>query len=414
MRTSILVGIVMGLLLLTLPAAASDYTLGIFGNANEDDTINMQDVTYTELIILEYRDKTELADGKYDGKINMQDVTQIELIILGMELELWYINGYGKPASVSKPVKRIIAVYYNHAEKICIVGAKDKVVGVDSIILNKPTFFPELVKLPCVGHRKGLDVEAILELEPDVVILGAYSYHDPQLEDKLKGSDIDVVRMPEHPDIGTMYPIMILGYILDEEENAREFLEWHDKYVDLIEEGVSEIPEDDKQRVFWISSYSLGRSSIRTWAGGVSDPSEMVGVINTVVAAGMTFEGNPEVEWEWVLRQNPSVIISYGTGGYETEHESAIKAHYDAIIGQPGAENIAAVQNDRVFVIYTVRGPGYLTGLAYTVKWLHPELFEDLDPQEVHQEYLDRFLRLDFDVRAHGAFVYPPIEEWQQ
>ncbi|MEA1863738.1 MAG: hypothetical protein U9N46_00835 [Euryarchaeota archaeon] len=30
------------LLLLALPAAASDYTLSIFGNANEDDTVNMQ------------------------------------------------------------------------------------------------------------------------------------------------------------------------------------------------------------------------------------------------------------------------------------------------------------------------------------------------------------------------------------
>ncbi|MEA1864886.1 MAG: hypothetical protein U9N46_06775 [Euryarchaeota archaeon] len=39
---TILAGIAMTLLLLALPAAASDYTLGVFGNANEDDTINMQ------------------------------------------------------------------------------------------------------------------------------------------------------------------------------------------------------------------------------------------------------------------------------------------------------------------------------------------------------------------------------------
>jgi len=84
----ILAEIAMSLLLLTLPAAASDYTLGIFGNANEDDTINMQDVTYTELIILEYKDKTQLADGKHDDRINMQDVTQIELVILGRILML--------------------------------------------------------------------------------------------------------------------------------------------------------------------------------------------------------------------------------------------------------------------------------------------------------------------------------------
>jgi len=60
----ILAGKAMSLLLLALPAAASDHTLGIYGNANEDDTINMQDVTYTELNILEYRDETELSDAK--------------------------------------------------------------------------------------------------------------------------------------------------------------------------------------------------------------------------------------------------------------------------------------------------------------------------------------------------------------
>jgi iron complex transport system substrate-binding protein len=39
------------MLLLALSAGAADYTLGIFGNANEDETINMQDVTQIELTI---------------------------------------------------------------------------------------------------------------------------------------------------------------------------------------------------------------------------------------------------------------------------------------------------------------------------------------------------------------------------
>ena len=48
---TIVVGINIGLLLLccTLPASASEeYMLDIFGNANEDDTIDMEDVTYTQ------------------------------------------------------------------------------------------------------------------------------------------------------------------------------------------------------------------------------------------------------------------------------------------------------------------------------------------------------------------------------
>lgn len=39
------------MLLLERFAGAADYTPGIFGNANEDETINMQDVTQIELTI---------------------------------------------------------------------------------------------------------------------------------------------------------------------------------------------------------------------------------------------------------------------------------------------------------------------------------------------------------------------------
>ena len=39
------------MLLLARSAGAADYTRGIFGNANKDETINMQDVTQIELTI---------------------------------------------------------------------------------------------------------------------------------------------------------------------------------------------------------------------------------------------------------------------------------------------------------------------------------------------------------------------------
>jgi iron complex transport system substrate-binding protein len=131
MKANILVGITISMMLLccTLPAGAADYTLGVFGNANEDDTINMQDVTYTlgvfgnaneddtinmqdvtytELIILEYRDATELADAKYDGDIDILDMTQIALIILGREKEMTVVDGADRIVTVKKPIERII------------------------------------------------------------------------------------------------------------------------------------------------------------------------------------------------------------------------------------------------------------------------------------------------------------------
>jgi len=45
--------------------------------------------------------------------------------------------------------------------------------------------------------------------------------------------------------------------------------------------------------------------------------------------------------------------------------------------------------------------------VAYMAKWFHPELFEDLDPKAIHQEYLTRFQGLDIDLDKKGVFVYP-------
>ena len=44
-------------------------------------------------------------------------------------------------------------------------------------------------------------------------------------------------------------------------------------------------------------------------------------------------------------------------------------------------------------------------------KWLHPEIFQDLDPQEIQQEYLNKFQGIDYDLNKYGAFVYPPLNE---
>jgi iron complex transport system substrate-binding protein len=44
-------------------------------------------------------------------------------------------------------------------------------------------------------------------------------------------------------------------------------------------------------------------------------------------------------------------------------------------------------------------------------KWFYPELFADLDPKAVHQEYLMRFQGLAINLDEHGVFVYPPLKD---
>jgi iron complex transport system substrate-binding protein len=203
---------------------------------------------------------------------------------------------------------------------------------------------------------------------------------------------------------------MLLGYILDEVENAKNYFEWHDKYIAKIKEKVSGIPEDEKITVF-----------IDGEEGGIAEREDMSDHFTTWEPAGgksITHidTGQRMIETEWILDQNPDVIIGCRfDGGYKTDDESPYKAHYDEIIGLPGFEHVKAVKYGRVYVCFGRLGMGLHTpiGITYTAKWLYPDLFEDLDPQAIHQEYIDRFCPgLDFDVSVHGVFAYPKSASW--
>ncbi len=74
-----MIGIIVGAMLL---ASIPSVSAVLYGDANEDTRINMQDVTTVERIILEYDSETTSADANQDGEIDMRDVTCIELIIL--------------------------------------------------------------------------------------------------------------------------------------------------------------------------------------------------------------------------------------------------------------------------------------------------------------------------------------------
>ena len=410
---TILAGIAMGLLLLASPVAASDYTLGIFGNANEDDTINMQDVTYTELIILEYRDRTELSDAKYDDKINMQDVTQIELVILGKEKELTIVDHDGDAVTVNKPVKRVIPDHITSLVAMRVLDAEDMIVGIDTAVKKwmGPNFLQDLAELPSIGKYSNPDYEAILNLNPEVYFSYRAVYGPggkETLRKKLPG--ITVIEtgyyIPYNPENFTM-DIRKLGYILDKRDRAEEYIDWYNDYMDMIKERTAGLSEDEKPRVYteFLQSY---------YSSGGFEPSDLAGGIN--ICAGMA-PGYITVDPEWVIEQNPDVILRKTfakPSAYETDDPSGLIAEREEILNRPELANVAAVKEGRVYLwhMYTCGlFPNEIIAIVYHAKWLHPGLFEDLDPQAVHQEYLDRFSPLDFNVKEHGVFVYPPPEE---
>ena len=80
--------------------AASDYTLGIYGNANMDDRIDEQGIAFVNDIISGAESATNLTDANEDGNIDERDIDQIEQIIGGKERELTILDSAGRTWTV--------------------------------------------------------------------------------------------------------------------------------------------------------------------------------------------------------------------------------------------------------------------------------------------------------------------------
>jgi iron complex transport system substrate-binding protein len=406
-------------------ASEDDYVLEIYGNANEDDTIDMRDLTYVKLIFFGKKPETELADAKYDGKINPLDFIQIKLIIVGKEKELTVIYSNERAKTFKLPIKRIIAIDDGQGEPLRVLGAEDLVVGVGTtLVQGHEIILPVMSKLPIIGSFFNVDYEKVLSLKPDLFFTFAGTAFMRNAEEKLEPHGVQVLRLDCGNPTKIQESIKKLGYLIGKKDKAEEFLEFHEDHLGKIKERVERLPKEGNPRVFIGPHWGWGLGSggdlitctkgsrydnMCNLAGGINIAHDLIGTEpkNIIYA---------KVDLEWVIVQNPDIFIAcVGRGcGFGKDDATEMKAQRDEIMNRPEWEHIKAVENGNVYVVawdLTESGLQGFVGTAYMAKWFHPDLFEDLDPQAIHQEYIDRFLRIDYDLDKHGVFIYPPLED---
>jgi iron complex transport system substrate-binding protein len=245
---------------LLILSAAAEYTLDIFGNANMDDRIDESDIAYVEDVINGTRISTDLSDANYDGKIDTNDIDQIENIIRGDENELTVFmhtrSSMGSsdiikvPVTIQEPIERIVVTSPYSLSVLRSLGVDtDRVVGIPQIGKEASAYFSEFSSHPSIGGGSEVDYEAILSLDPDLVVVFTSSFKDAS--EKLPGvtvAALDFWRPSTYVD-----ETRTLGYILDKKDEAEAFIDFYDGVVGTIKERVDKIPEDDRPKVYFES-----------------------------------------------------------------------------------------------------------------------------------------------------------------
>ncbi len=411
------------LFLVALPgiaAASEDETLDIYGNANEDDIIDMRDLTFTARMILRLEDETELADANYDGRISVADMTQIGLIILGRESKLTLVDSADRIVTVNKPVERIVVHQPATAEGVSILGAWDRVVG-RNIGTTDEILFPGVSELPVTSGMGCYDVyyETVFELDPDVFL--SMVTPGPGLEDVIATlePEIPVVALNFYEPHTLVENTRKLRYVLNTEESGEAYIAWHEGVINDITEKTAGLPDEEKPTVFFkVCGWTPeALSTFTDTMPGMRYQMEIAGGIN--IADDEEFvelEFVPEVDKEWLIEQNPDIVLAMiweayypGVMGYEVDDNSVANATREEIMAMDVFAEGKAVEEGKVYLYEDTLpvSPRFVVFIAYMAEWFHPTLFSDLDPQAIHQQYLTDFMRIDYDLEEHGVIVYP-------
>jgi len=393
-------------------AESYDFVLNLYGNANLDGTIDNKDIEYVKAVLEGKETPTKFSDANNDGKVDENDVTQIEQIIDGKEKVLILIDSANRTVALKTPIERVV-IARKGAEEFTILMAKDKIVGIgDDAKLNNPDIVKKtgVDKIQSVGNFNSgsLDYETIISLKPDLVIATSPALKKG-LADKIP-ENIPVVALDSEVDIDLASQdeiIKKLGYIVNEPKKADKIINWRDKYKDIVSNGISKLDQDtlptyyvetyDKYVTYFSDQYD---SKAISGCGGrnVIDRSEFL--------KNELKDGEVTIDPEWLIDQDPDNIFireDTNAAGFNWTEEDA-KKELETLIDRPGWENLKAVKSGHVYLYSKcfVRSRSEI-GKVYFAKWMHPDLFKDLNPDSIHEEYWKEFL----DVDLKGLWVYP-------
>lgn len=298
----------------------------------------------------------------------------------------------GVNVTLPEPANTIISLSSGMTEIIYALGCGDKIIGRDSYSI----FPPDVLAKPVVApHSYHPPLEQILELKPDLLVSNTNLVYDENetrrtLEEAGIAVYVDETSTPER--VKTC--ITNLGILLGAENRSQEIVGIIESYESLVQSRVGNLSESEKPKVYlelftdWntVAEGSVGHALI-VYVGG------------TNIAADQPTP-YPIVSPEFVVERNPEVIIRMKMAG-----DPDYPILRQQIMNRSALTIVDAVKNGRVYTYdpELMQGVRYPAGLLYWAKWLHPELFDDIDPEAVHAQLIQEF----FGVTLEGTYAYP-------
>ena len=338
----------------------------------------------------------------------------------------------GRDVEVNVPVKHVIL---GEGRQIYFLAALDKnnpfehVVGWrDDLPKADPETYeaylakyPDIAKLPKFGGMKDgtFDIEQAVALKPDVILMNIdakTATEEAGYIEKLGKVGIPLVYVDfrEKPMENTEPSMRLMGKLMGKEAVAEDFIKFRSDSIKRVTDVLEK--ENPKKPVVFVERAG-GYSDDCCMSFGNENFGKMVEIAGGINMAKGIIPGTfGTVNPEQIIASNPDQIIitggkwdAYVPGGnwvgvgYGADLKEA-RRKLEALTKRPGFTGVKAVENGNVHAIWHqfYNNPYQFVAIQEISKWLHPDLFKDLDPEATFKELHERFLPLEY---KPGYFV---------
>ena len=328
----------------------------------------------------------------------------------------------GRDVSVQGPVRRMIL---GEGRQTYLTAALDKADPFGRVVGWRDDFrkadldgytiyekeYPAIARLPAFGGWKdgAFDIEQVIALRPDVVVMNLeakVAIDDGGLIGKLERVGIPVVfiDLREKPFEHSERSIAIMAQLLGREDQGRALIEYRAAQIARVTDRLRDFG-GPRPRV--MIERAAGYDDGCCMSFGNENFGRMVAMAGGENIAASLIPGTfGTVDPEQVVASRPDVVIVTGSNWKLFAPDGAwvgvgpgadlhlARARLRKLMDRAAYRTLPVARSGRVHAIWHqfYDSPYQFVAIQVLAKWLHPDLFADLDPDATFREFHERFL----------------------
>ena len=268
--------------------------------------------------------------------------------------------------------------------------------------------WPEYMGLPMVQYsaHSEIDFESLLDTRPQVYIVFATNgmVDTGAIRALLEPVGISVLALDFYKYDYLRDEIHVLATLFGKQEQALSIFQEFDEIENMVHQRISNLSQESRPQIVMEHHASLTRDPVvLTGTSQWTDVIEKAGGVNVFASlSGHT----THVSMEAIIGANPDILmfdgITFDIGFNHYDSDNKCRNHMDLIADRDGFDDVSAIVEDKMIIMSgEFAGPMMIHGLPTLAKYFHPDLFEDVDTEQILDDYFLQY----HGVERIGTFV---------